>query len=473
MAPRFMGRALSLPAPGPFNATDQILTFQAPPMAPGSYTLDVAYLGTTDCLVAGPGLCIRPPAPNDLFAYRQDAHVLSGTTQTLSALVASADRLADAYVEAAGSSHFSSAYLPPGFVPVDFAYAKDGPSGAFDLRLYVVGYQQLSPGVFSGLLYLFDVPTNRAVDLNGAATGVTLALHGRPRALDVADDSYAYVAYDVDSTTWGIDVVSLNPAQPSNPSVQAVGPTFPDRQAVRVKVKSLEGSTRRVHVLHHDFGCEGGEGGLSPLGGDGELPGQPPICKGCPGGGTDPSRSLILEVLDFVGGAFGSAVASVVIENAAVPCGSPSLEDTGMDFNAAKDQMWVASPDQDRVRVINLTNHQTIGSPIPVGDFPTGVSLEVVQGGIERAYVANKLSDSYTVIFASNRSVDVSINLDTNGIADILPTDLVVNPNGAQLLVVASGASKIRSFVLPGNSLGPDYPADTSPKRIVIQRRTP
>jgi DNA-binding beta-propeller fold protein YncE len=277
----------------------------------------------------------------------------------------------------------------------------------------------------------------------------------------------AYSADVIGETAWDTDVVFLNPENPGQPSVTAAGLTWENARALRLRAQKRTGIRDRVYVLHNDLGCTQGGLGPSALG-----PGF--WCEeDCSGGPGDPdtSRTLRLTVIEFISGAQPDHLTNLVLDDIPeAPCTYPSLDDAGMDFNAAGDELWIASPEFNRVWAVDLDTLEIDGLPIPVGAFPSGISLEVVQDGIERAYVANKCGNSYTVINVASRTVEepgVFLGLGS------APTDLMVEPGGTRLLVAESGLDRVRSYVLPGNDLEHTFSADAAPRRIVIQRGAP
>lgn len=116
-----------------------------------------------------------------------------------------------------------------------------------------------------------------------------------------------------------------------------------------------------------------------------------------------------------------------------------------------------------QVRVLDLDT-LTVSLPINVGSQPTGISLEMV-AGVERAYVANRGSDSYTVIDVAERTVETTIPLP----AGSAPTDLKVELGGLRLDVVAAGLNQIHRYSVPDN-VRLESPVTTAPRRILVQQ---
>lgn len=432
-------------------------TFIAPPRPFGTvYTVDVAYDGATECLDPEEfGLCKAPKPPNDRLEYNPDfIHVLSTATGTLQAFGVQTAEAWDMNPE-----DFSSLEVAPGFNLRDMAYAS---AGATDARLYVAGEEEVPGSLPEGRLYLFDVANNRPVDFDPVGGIQPLALDGPARSLDIVDDSVAYVAY-TSGANWDIDVVDLNPLEPALPTVTAadVGLTVA-RRALRVRAAKLDASTNRVYVLHQDTGCTGG---MAP-----EGPGFWCIPE-CGGGGPDTSRTLLLNVYDFDSGGNPTPVAGILLDDfPSAPCSAPSLDDAGMDFNADGDELWIVSPDYNRVRVVDLDT-LTVEPPINVGIQPTGISLAIVGTAPdrkERAYVANRGSDSYTVIDVANRTVETTFLLPVGS----APDDLIIEPGGQILNVVAGGVGELRRYLIPANTPFGVLPS-TAPRRILVQHGMP
>ncbi|NOT59234.1 MAG: hypothetical protein HOP19_03305 [Acidobacteria bacterium] len=122
--------------------------------------------------------------------------------------------------------------------------------------------------------------------------------------------------------------------------------------------------------------------------------------------------------------------------------------------------VWVANPDTDTVSVIDATNdaNQKVAD-IAVGDEPNNLALSA--GG--RAYVANTISGTVSVIDAASRAIIATIFVGTE------PYGIALTPNGRKLYVVNARSNDVTVIDTATNGvIGTITNVGTEPRGIAI-----
>jgi len=89
---------------------------------------------------------------------------------------------------------------------------------------------------------------------------------------------------------------------------------------------------------------------------------------------------------------------------------------SGIAFNSDNGDMYVTNHNSDTVSVIDGQTNTVIGSPIPVGDGPGGIAFNSDNGDM---YVTNYLDDTVSVIQTSTPSESIQNLIDTINDLDI------------------------------------------------------
>lgn len=423
-------------------------TFEAPPHLPGSHTFSIEY---------STGDPATPPAPNNVAVYREYLHVSNtGEGTILQADAGEGDRIIDMNPP----PDFTTFKHAVGFSPWGSTYTKVGAAGEADGRLFVVGVDSTG---FSGKLYGFDPRTNTPIDLDAnPANGITpLGLPGAARAVEAVDDRYLYILYDLSATESALERVDLAPLGEQPPSLPVqVALASSCGRAVDLRVAKVGGLTY-AYIVYEDLGCE--PSGL-------EGPAMHPRDEGGGGCNPDETRTVWLAALNVTPPLTTAlSLGNVALSNQTISCDLPILSGAGLDFNAAGDRLFIVSPDENAVRVVNTTTLALEGGPIPVGTFPTDVEVEFVDGE-ERAYVANRDSDVISVIRAGNLTSLPALSLDSNGLADLEATAVAVTSDGTRLYAACSGSARVMPIHLSDGLPAPTIPTGNMPRRVIVQR---
>ena len=188
------------------------------------------------------------------------------------------------------------------------------------------------------------------------------------------------------------------------------------------------------------------------------------------GSGQDTTRTLYLAVLDVSPPAItGSLVAAVQLAQTVISCELPILTEAGFDFDANHDRIYLASPDEGAVRVLDAHTFTLLGDLIPVGEFPTDVEVEVVNG-IERAFVSSQDGDSVSRFSLTSPEAVTTYPLDLDGIPNLMASALAITSDGTRLYVACPGGDKLVTLNPLTGGLGPPITNGASPRRVVVQR---
>jgi len=177
--------------------------------------------------------------------------------------------------------------------------------------------------------------------------------------------------------------------------------------------------------------CYEGPGGFGPLM-------NPPTCEECGGGPGAPTRQVVLTVVDL--GTHTVAAQHLISETEPGCSARAPLENIGMAFSVDRGTLFVANPDQDRVEVLDTATH-ALGTPILVGTGrqPVDVAVAYKDGDPtkERAYVANRLGNTVTVIDVASLTFVREV-LGTSG-----PVALVALSDGTKVFTMDKDAGTI------------------------------
>jgi YVTN family beta-propeller protein len=134
---------------------------------------------------------------------------------------------------------------------------------------------------------------------------------------------------------------------------------------------------------------------------------------------------------------------------------------TGVAVNPTGRRVYVANFNDDTVSVIDGTTNTVIGSPIPVGDGPRGI---VVNPAGTRVYVANWLGNSVSVINAATNTVmGVPVPVGDN------PWGIVANPSGTRVYVANWLGDSVSVIDTATNTVvGSPIPVGDGPRGIAM-----
>jgi len=124
----------------------------------------------------------------------------------------------------------------------------------------------------------------------------------------------------------------------------------------------------------------------------------------------------------------------------------------GLAVNPSSNRLYLARPESNSVRVIDLATHGTVSS-IYVGDWPTGLAVNPVTN---RVFVACWQSGSVWVVDGTTNTVIARIGM-AHGVADVAANPAtnriyVTNPGGETIAVIDGETNKVATQVRVGKS---------------------